>query len=74
MAPSSPSISNQHTLREIIVELEAASSQMSDAAADFVVQGIFKIRRAQVANLLVALSTKAQPVGLRSFNSSGHRL
>ena len=40
-------------LREIIVELETASSQMPDAhPADFVVQGIFKVRSAQVANLL----------------------
>lgn len=41
------------TLREIIADLETASPQIPDAhPADFVVQGIFKIRRAQVANLL----------------------
>jgi hypothetical protein len=44
---------NATALREIIADLEKASqARPAKTVADFAVQGVFKVRRAQVANLL----------------------
>jgi hypothetical protein len=49
-------------LREVIAELETASPQKPERpAADFVVQGLFKVRRAQVANLLCCAFDESAP-------------
>ena len=49
-------------LREIIAELETASPQKPDTAgSDFVVQGLFKVRRAQVANPLCCAFDESAP-------------
>lgn len=49
-------------LREIIQELETTSPQKPDTpAGDFVVQGLFKVRRAQVANLLCCAFGESAP-------------